>query len=90
MPGTRRGRADGDAWGPVETPLEHAPEHYALAILQGGNALRAADCFAPSFTYTAAQQIADFGALPESFAFRVAQVSQTLGQGPAAERIFNV
>jgi hypothetical protein len=86
---TRRSRADGDSWGSVETPFVEAPERYALTILQAGIPLRAVDCFTFPFAYTAVEQVADFGALPDSFAFRVAQVSQTLGQGPNAERVFH-
>lgn len=86
---TRRSRADGDNWGGGEAPLEQAPEHYRLTILEGSSARRSTDCFTLSFTYTIAQQVADFGAQPAGFAFRVAQVSQTLGPGAAAERMFH-
>ena len=43
----------------------------------------------PAATYTATQQTADFGSLPASFGFTVAQVSPLYGPGHAANATFH-
>jgi hypothetical protein len=85
----RRSRADADGWGIADAPLEHAPERYRLAILNGAQAVRTFDVAAPGASYSAAQQAADFGGLPAGFAFTVAQYSPVLGAGHAARGEFH-
>jgi hypothetical protein len=85
----RRSRADTDNWAVNEAPLEHQPEAYAVTILDGPDEVRIIEAGAPGAVYTAAQQVADFGAPPPAFAFRVAQKSPVLGTGHAAEGQFN-
>jgi hypothetical protein len=85
---TRRSRADGDGWGLADSPLEHVPERYVVSILDAGTPLRQFDCGGPSATYSAAEQVADFGAAGR-FEFTVQQVSAVLGAGHAAEGQFD-
>lgn len=85
----RRGRADGDGWGAADAPLEHVPERYRVTILNGAAVVRTAETGEPGLLYTAAEQLADFGSLPATFAFAVAQVSPVLGAGHAAQGEFH-
>ncbi|HWU18170.1 MAG TPA: phage tail protein, partial [Devosia sp.] len=85
----RRSRADGDGWGAVEAPLEHQPEGYRIAILIGSTLVRTLSSATPTVSYGAAEQMADFGALPAGFGFSVAQVSPVLGVGHVATGEFH-
>jgi hypothetical protein len=85
----RRSRADSDSWVPDDAPLENVPEDWRVIILDGAMPVRSIDAGAPGATYTAAQQIADFGAPPSSFAFSVAQKSPLYGPGHPAEGQFD-
>ena len=71
-----------------DAPLDHAPEAYRVEIYDGVTLKRTLDVAAPSVTYTAAQQTADFGGAA-SFTFRVAQVSAVHGPGHWATGDFN-
>lgn len=51
--------------------------------------MRSLDCTSPLASYGSAEQVADFGALPATFTFTVAQVSPVLGAGHAKEGHFN-
>src|SRR5690606_23302757 len=68
---TRCSRADGDGWGALESPLDHAPERYRLTIMDGSTAVRVLDSGASPLIYAAADQVSDFGALPAGFSFSV-------------------
>jgi hypothetical protein len=85
----RRSRADTDSWAVEDAPLDRSPEAYRLEIYNGVSLVRTIDTVAPTATYSAAQQIADFGAPPSSFSFRVAQQSAIYGPGHWAEGDFN-
>lgn len=85
----RRSRADTESWALSEAPLDHFPEAYALTILDGAVPVRTIETAAPGVTYAAAEQTADFGSLPATFTFRVAQVSPVFGAGHAKEGTFN-
>jgi hypothetical protein len=84
----RRSRADTDSWAPDDAPLEVTPEAYVVTIFDGLTAIRTINCSAPSATYTAAQQAADFGSLPSSFGFGAAQVSPLYGPGHLSTATF--
>jgi hypothetical protein len=85
----RRSRADAGAWAAAEVPLEHLPEAYHVTIFDGATPVRSFDVTAPSATYTAAAQAADFGALPVAFGFTVAQLSPVFGAGHPAAGAFH-
>ncbi|SEP76747.1 Terminase-like family protein [Devosia sp. YR412] len=85
----RCSRADGDGWGVAESPLDHLPELYRLKIFNGVTPVRVLSPETSAATYTAAEQLADFGAPPASFVFTVAQVSPVLGVGHATQGEFH-
>ena len=84
----RRSRADTDSWASDDAPLDVTPEAYAVTVLNGVSAVRTISTATPAATYSAADQTADFGALPTSFSFTVAQVSPLYGAGHAATATF--
>ena len=86
----RRSRADTDSWATEDAPLDWAPEAYRIEIYDGATLVRTIDTAAPSATYAAAEQVADFGGPAASFAFRVAQVSALYGPGHWATGEFDV
>ena len=86
----RQTRIGGDGWDPVEVPLGETSEAYTVAILDGATTVRIIDAGAPTATYAAADQVADFGSLPSSISIAIRQVSPTEGPGLAASRVINV
>lgn len=82
----RRTRFAGDSWEPESVPLNEEAERYDLEILDGGAIVRTVSGLsAPAFTYTAAMQAADFGAVQDQITFRVYQVSAIYGRGSAGQ-----
>ncbi len=86
----RQTRIGGDSWDPVEVPLGETSEAYAVAILDGATVVRTIAATTPAATYAAADQIADFGALPSDILVAVSQVSPTEGAGLAVTRELHV
>jgi hypothetical protein len=70
----------------TDVPLNEESERYEVDILDGGGAVkRTIAVNAPAAIYTAAEQIADFGAPQASIAIKVYQLSAAVGRGrPAA------
>jgi hypothetical protein len=64
----------GDLWGPGDVPLGELGESYQLEILSGTLVKRSVTVTSPAYTYSAGNQIVDFGALPVSLHLRVAQL----------------
>ena len=85
----RRSRSAGDGWGSVDVPLDAAPETYYLSIYDGPTVLRGFTISAPNCVYTATDQLADFGILPDIFSYQIAQISQVYGTGSPAHGDFN-
>ncbi|HHY51264.1 MAG TPA: hypothetical protein GYA10_16140, partial [Alphaproteobacteria bacterium] len=85
----RRSRADTQNWAPVEVPLDNVPEAYRVTILDGATVIRELEVTTPAATYAAADQAADFGALPPVFGFTVRQVSPVYGPGHPASGEFH-
>ena len=77
----RCARSGGDAWGAGEPPLGALTESYRLHILDGAVVKRSVTVGAPAYTYTSADQTADFGAPPGSLQVRVSQVAENGGEG---------
>jgi hypothetical protein len=76
-----------DAWEIGEQPLSEATEAYEIDIYNGSTLKRTLTTGTPSALYTAAQQIADFGAPlgpGQSFTVRIFQISARLGRGSEA------
>jgi hypothetical protein len=85
----RRSRADTGSWVPADVPHDNLPELYRVTILDGAEPVRTIESAARALTYTAAEQVADFGAPPPSFAFSVTQLSPLYGPGHAANGAFD-
>lgn len=85
----RRSRADADGWGIGDSPLEHVPELYRVTVFDGATPVRVLESAMPSAVYSSAEQTADFGGMPATFAFTVAQISPMLGAGHAARGVFD-
>jgi hypothetical protein len=83
----RRTRIGGDSWSTVEVPLAEDAERYEIDILSDGTPVRTLVADAPGATYTAAQQLADFGAPQTSVHVRISQVSAAYGRGSAREAV---
>jgi hypothetical protein len=79
----RRTRIDGDPWEQVEVPLAEEAEAYALDVLSGSAVVRTFETTAPTVTYTAAHQAADFGGPVTSLSVAIHQLSATYGRGAA-------
>ncbi|MDX2235065.1 MAG: glycoside hydrolase/phage tail family protein [Hyphomonadaceae bacterium] len=85
----RRTRLGGDAW-QGEVPLGEEVEAYRVEIRDGAVLRRVFESAAPSVLYAAADQMADFGALPATLAVRVAQVSSRHGPGRGRDSILQL
>ncbi len=85
----RRSRVGGDDWSGVEVPLDFAPESYLVTILNGTNLVRQITTTMVEVTYSAADQIADFGIALSAFDFLVQQVSPVYGAGHSASATFS-
>jgi hypothetical protein len=79
----RRTRSGGDSWTAAEVPLAEDTEAYEADIMAGATVKRTLVSGTPGTVYTAAQQIADFGALQASITVRVHQISAVWGRGTA-------
>ena len=82
---TRRSRAlAADSWNAPEVPLAEESEAYEVEILDGATVQRTLSTTTTSVTYTAAQQIADWGALlgpGDTLDVRIYQLSALVGRG---------
>ena len=83
----RRTRIDGDSWA-GEVPLGEDSEQYTVDILSGTGVVRTLNATTPSALYTAADELADFGAAQTSLSVRVTQLSATVGAGFPATATF--
>ena len=64
-------------------PLAEDIEAYEVDVVSGGAVLRTLSANAPAAAYTAAQQVADFGATQAAISLNVIQISQSFGRGTA-------
>jgi hypothetical protein len=90
---TRRSRAlAADSWGTLEAPLAEESEAYEVDILDGATVKRTLAATTTSVTYTAADQISDWGALltpGDSLDIRISQLSALVGRGaPKSATLF--
>ena len=81
----RRDRDPGaNNWTLIDAPMTEATEAYEVEVLNGATVLRTLTAGAPTVTYTAAQQTADWGAaLPigGTLSLRIYQMSALVGRG---------
>jgi hypothetical protein len=80
----RRTRLGGDSWACSDVPLAEDSERYEVDILAGATVKRTLNASTPDVTYTAAMQVADFGAALPSISIRIYQISAIWGRGSAA------
>jgi hypothetical protein len=73
----------------TDVPLGETGERYELDIRNAANTatLRTISSTSPAVTYTAAEQVTDFGAPQAAVRVRVQQISDTVGRGAAREAI---
>lgn len=64
-----------------DVPLHEEREAYEIDILAGANVRRTLTADQPAATYSAAEQIADFGSLQASVAVKIYQMSGAIGRG---------
>lgn len=81
----RRTRVSGEWLDAVDAPLNEASENYEVDIMNGSNVVRTiSGLTTPSASYTAAQQVADFGSAQASVTVHVYQLSAVVGRGYGA------
>jgi len=86
---SRRSRADPNGTGAGVPALEYVPEAYRVTIFNGASPVRSIDVGAVLAAYPATLQLLDFGSLPASFTFTVAQMSAGFGAGHPAQGVFH-
>ncbi len=81
----RRARLDAEWVSYVDVPLDEPSELYEAEIMNGGSVVRTfTGLAAPTLTYAAAQQTADWGgSVPSSFTVNIYQISARYGRGAA-------
>lgn len=83
-----------DIWGSGDVPLDEGAEVYEVDIMDGGTVKRTLYGFgAPSVTYTAAQQTADWGTVLSpggSLDIRIYQVAPVVGRGIPLVETLNI
>ena len=84
----RRTRFAGDSWDPDTVPLNEQSEAYDLEVTDGaGHVVRTVPGLtAPSWTYPASLQAADFGAPQPAYTINLYQLSALYGRGQVATR----
>ncbi|MFM9943199.1 MAG: glycoside hydrolase/phage tail family protein [Hyphomicrobiaceae bacterium] len=83
----RRTRLGGDNWSTLEVPLAEDSERYEIDILDGSTLKRTLAATTPTATYSAAAQIADFGAPQSTLTVRITQLSATHGRGTSRHAV---
>ncbi|WP_417691555.1 baseplate multidomain protein megatron [Roseibium sp.] len=82
----RRARRNGGWQDGTDVPTVEASELYELEILDGVSVVRTVSGLtSPAYSYSAAQQTADFGSAQTSIQVRVYQISDAIGRGIPAE-----
>jgi hypothetical protein len=77
----RRTRIGGEWTDGADVPLGEESERYDIDILSGGSVVRTITATAPTASYDATQQIADFGACQALVSLRIHQISAAVGRG---------
>ena len=81
----RRARFGGDNWDLYEVPLGEDREEYQLEIRDGLLVKRVVTLPNPGWLYANADEIADFGAVQNSFSVSIRQVSAQVGPGASLD-----
>jgi hypothetical protein len=80
----RRTRFNGQWRDYVDIPLNETTEAYTIKIMSGSTVKRSVTVTTPSFTYTSAMQVADFGSNQSSVLVNIYQLSEVVGPGYVA------
>jgi len=84
----RRARLNAEWVSNIDVPLDEAAELYDVEIMNGGSVMRTfSSLTSPTVTYTAAQQLADWGTVPATFTVNVYQLSSRYGRGRAGTAV---
>ncbi|MCL4766432.1 MAG: glycoside hydrolase TIM-barrel-like domain-containing protein [Hyphomicrobiaceae bacterium] len=83
----RRTRLGGDSWETSEAPLAEDGERYEVDILDGEAVKRTLTATLPTVTYSAAQQMQDFGSPPQGVTVRACQIGSVWGRGAACTAV---
>ena len=79
---TRRSRLSSSWWtNGVVAPVGETTESYEADVMSGTTVKRTISNSSPVFSYTAAQQVNDFGATQSSVTLRIYQLSSAVGRG---------
>lgn len=88
---TRRARGNGDAWAAANVPLGAVTERYVLDIKTVANAVvRRVSLSAPTYTYTNAQELADFGSVQAQLVLTIRQIGDDDREGEPLTRTITV
>jgi len=74
-----RTRFNGDGWSVSSPPLNEESEQYRLRIYDGATIVREVELTTPTYTYSAADQVTDFGSAQTSLKVDVAQFGAAYG-----------
>ena len=80
----RRSRVDAEWRDGVDIPLGEESERYQLDVLDGGNVVRTIEITSSAASYSAADQVVDFGSAQSSIDIALYQLSAVVGRGYAA------
>ena len=83
----RRSRLDAQWLDHIDVPLGETEEAYQIDIMNGATVARTIAVSAPSATYTAEEQAADFGSAQPTITVRIYQMSSRVGRGLPKEAI---
>ena len=83
----RRTRIGGDSWDAAEVPLAEDSERYEVDIFSGATLKRTIAATSPNVTYSAAQQVADFGSVQPSCSVKIYQLGTVYGRGSAKSAV---
>ncbi|WP_028627650.1 phage tail protein [Metapseudomonas resinovorans] len=79
---TRRSRFSSSWWSNgVEAPIGETTQAYEIDVMSGSTVKRTITASTPNFSYSAADQVTDFGSAPASITFRIYELSATVGRG---------
>lgn len=81
----RRTRLSGEWQNGVDVPLNEESESYEVDVLDGDTVVRTISTATESVTYTAAQQVSDFGSAQATVTVIVYQLSAKVGRGYGTE-----
>ena len=78
----RRTRLGGNWQDNIDVPLNEVSEKYEIEVMNGGNVVRTISGITdPTATYTAGQQVTDFGSVQSSVTIKIYQISELIGRG---------